>query len=417
MTKVARMITARYLDPTSRSFEQTIVGWLMRELPTANRFLMASGYLDTTVLDWLEEPISSLRGRGGTTSAIIGSNGGQTSTEDVERMLALFEDGLFLDYAEGGIFHPKVYVLEHPTRAQAAVASANFTTRGAIANVEAGLIVETDVVGPQVKEPIAGIVESLNPDRYPHAVQIHSPDDIKRLKSLGVLGRMVRQEPVTVTDDTVAGRQRRARHSAGFGRREVVADIPKRRPVPVPPPPVPREPDMAEGTPLYCGFVFAGNDLKNTGTRELSVSSDVRRWAADVLGREIEVGEGTLLEFDIEARLAASPGNIHVTSAPVRLWSAGASGGTHQDVRLVLGSRLKGSLDDESVQITGRPVAPGSIGVFELPAGPADEPVRLTVVLRDDREFPALEARLGKTGREQKLHFGTDRPPDLPDWP
>jgi hypothetical protein len=332
-------------------------------------------------------------------------------------MLALFEDSLFLDYAEGGIFHPKVYILDHGTRVQAAVASANFTTKGAIANVEAGLIIETDLVGPPAEEPIAGMIGSLDPNRYPHAVQIHSLADIERLKKLGVIGRILRQEAVTVKDDVAASRQRRARSDAGFGRREVVSGIPKRSLAQVSIQPATGVPGLAPpGGILYCGFVFAKNDLKDTGTRELSVSSDIRKWAADVLGRDIMVGEGTLFNIDIEARLAASPGTIFVTPAPVRLWSAGASGGTHQDLRLVLGTQLKGSLDEESVRITGRSVAPGSIGVFELPGRPQSAPARLTVVLRDDPEFPALEARLGKTGREQKLHFSTHEPLALPDW-
>jgi hypothetical protein len=380
---------------------------------------MASGYVDATVLDWLEEPLSHLIERGGVTSAIIGSNGGETSVEDVERMLPLFEHGLFLDYAEGGIFHPKVYVVGHPTRTQAAVTSANFTTRGAIANVEAGLIVETDLVGPPAEEPIAGIISSLDPDRYPHAVQVHSLADIENLKKIGVIGRAVRHESETVKNDVVAGRQRRARANAGFGRREVVTGIPKRSPIPTSSAPASAASTVKQsssGSPLYCGFVFSRNDLKDTGTRELSVSSSIRKWAAGILDREIEVGEGPLFEIDIEARLAASPGNIIVTPAPVRLWSAGGSGGTHQDVRLALGSQVKRGIDAEAVLITGRPVPAGSIGVFEMPAHPKDAPARLTVVLRDDPEFPALKARLGKTGREQKLHFSTNEPLDLPEW-
>jgi hypothetical protein len=411
------MITARYLDPTARTFDQTVFGWLLEELPTARRFWLASGYVDAAILDWLEAPILALRERGGSASAIVGSNGGQTSAEDVERLLGLFDEDLFIDYAEGGIFHPKIYALEHPDRIQAAIGSANFTVRGAIANVEAGLVIETNVVGPPAEEPLAAIINSLNPEKYPHATQISSTEDIGRLEKIGVLGRAVRQESVTVKNDDDASRQRRARTANGFGQRGIVMGIPARnwQYAPRPAPQAHPKPEAADSH-LYCGFVFSKNDLKNTGTREVSVSSGIRSWAAGILGRPIEVGEGTLFEIDIEARLSASPGSIFVTLDPVRLWSAGASGGTHQDVRLVLGTHLKGGLDDESVLITGRPVAPGSIGVFELPADPRKEPVRLTIVLADDDQFSELEARLRKVGREQKLNFSSHERPSLPIW-
>ncbi len=410
---------ARYLDPTVRNFDHSVVGWLLAELPTATSFAFASGYVDASVLDWLEESISELRGRGGRAQALVGSNGGQTSATDVERLLAVVGDELYIEYAEGGIFHPKVYVVDQPGRVQAAVGSANFTTPGSLVNVEASLIVETDDIGPPPEEPLASIVASIQPAKYPHATQVRDQTDIDRLKRLGVIDRITRRSAVTVPSQSTASRQRRQRQNAGFARRGVVDGIPtptRRRVVSTPTPALAQP--VPAGSLSYCGLEFSSNDLKDVGTREISVSSGIRDWAEGVLGRAIQVGEGDLFDVEIDGRLGASPGNVLRTPEPVRIWAAGGSGGTHQDVRLVLGTSLKGELDDEATLITGLPIPAGSIGVFELPPDPATEAVRLTVFLPDDPEFTSLQQRLGTTGREQKAHFRTStKPPELPDWP
>ena len=105
------------------------------------------------------------------------------------------------------------------------------------------------------------------------------------------------------------------------------------------------------------------------------------------------------------------------TPEPVRIWAAGSSGGTHQDVRLVLGSRLKTALDDEAVQVTGLPMPPESIGVFELPDNPRLQPVRLTVFLPSDADYAPVEALLTRSGREQKKHFRVASLVQIPPWP
>ena len=159
------------------------------------------------------------------------------------------------------------------------------------------------------------------------------------------------------------------------------------------------------------------DDLKDTGTREISVSRSLRSWVKQVLGRPIQAGEGNLFEVIIDGRLAASPSSVARTPEPVRIWAAGSSGGTHQDVRLVFGSRLKADLDDEAVLVSGAPVLPESIGVFEPPANPKQQPLRLTVFLPSDPAYAAVKSLLGRTGREQKLHFRVPVLPQIPRWP
>ena len=121
------MLSVRYLDPTTRTFDESVLGWLLTEIPSASTVRLATGYFEASVLDWLEEPLEALQQRGGSVQALIGSNGGQTGRADLERLLNVLASGpggtLHVEYAEGGIFHPKVFTVESPTRAAAVIGS------------------------------------------------------------------------------------------------------------------------------------------------------------------------------------------------------------------------------------------------------------------------------------------------------
>lgn len=415
------MVSVRYLDPTTRTFDESLVGWLLAELPAANRLRFATAYFDASVLDWLQEPFEELIDRSGSVQALIGSNGGQTSRTDLERFLRITEpdaaSSLHVEYAEGGIFHPKVFVVEQADAVKAVVGSANLTTNGSLVNVEAGIAVSTDIVGPPTEQPLDMIVRSIDSARA-NAFEVRASDDLERLERLGIIGRVVRRAASNVTQGR-AERQRERRRRQGVRTRTSVSGIPPRTRRPTPAAPVPTGPPRPAPTAAieYYGLEFSANDLKDTGTREISVSSSLRAWAATLLGRSIQPGDGTLFELIIEGRLAGSPASVTRTPEPVRIWAAGGSGGTHQDVRLVLGSHLKTALDDEAVGLTGLPIPPDSIGVFELPRDPNTQEVRLTVFLPSDSDYPTIEALLGRTGREQKEHFRVASLPAVPPWP
>jgi hypothetical protein len=416
------MISVRYLDPTLRRFDASVLGWLLSELPSASTVRFATGYFEASVLDWLEEPLEALLKRGGSAQALIGSNAGQTGRADLERLLDILSHSpggtLHVEYAEGGIFHPKVFVVESPKRAAAAIGSANLTSNGSLVNVEAGVVLETDEVGPPPESPIDAVIASIDPGPRPDAFSITNKGDLDRLEKLGIIGRVVKTSPANVTQ-AQADRQRERRGRAGVRTRPGVSGIPARTRRPTAGRRPAARPTLAPvaNTGDFYGLRFTPNDLKTTGTREFSVSRSMRDWAETVLGRALVSGEGTLFSVVIEGRLAASPVSIASTTDPVRIWVAGGSGGTHADVRMVLGNRLRTELEDEAIRLTSLPIPGGSIGVFQLPDDPQTEPARLTVFLPSDATFASVEALLGRTGREQKLHFRVAALPQLPPWP
>ena len=418
------VLSVRYLDPTARSFDQTVLGWLLGELPAATGLRFATAYFDASVLDWLEEPLEELLQRGGSVQALVGSNGGGTDRTDLERLLGVLGDGpggtLHVEYAEGGIFHPKIFVVEAPGRVSAVVGSANLTANGSLVNVEAGVILETDQPGPPPEAPIDEVVASIDPAPRPDAFEITSPADLDRLATLGIIGRIIKTAPANVTQPQ-AVRQRERRRRAGVRTRPGVSGIPARTRSRTATRATRRRRTVARSAPAvtgdFYGVRFAPNDLKTTGTREFSVSKSMRDWAETVLGRSIVPGEGTLFSVVMEGRLAASPMSVVSSIEPVRIWAAGGSGGTHADVRMVLGNRIRTQLENEAIQVTGLPIPGGSVGVFQLPTNPQTEPARLTVFLAGDAGFASLAGLLGRTGREQKLHFRAASLPQMPRWP
>lgn len=422
------MLAVRYLNSTERQLDQTLLGWLLDHLPTATRFSGASAYFDGRILDWLEEPLEDLLNRGGAARIVVGSNSGITRKTDLERLLTTLEPGmpqssLAVEYYDDAIFHPKVFVVESAGVVRAIVGSANLTANGSVLNIEAGIEVVTDEPGPPAEPPLDSILLSI--ENRPAARPVTSLADLDALERLGIIGRERVATPAP--DARRAASQRQSRRGQGIGLAGTVAGIPPRTRRPTPPPRPParrrRRPATAPSTPppvtpgiTTVTLEFSANDLKTTGTREISVSLGLREWAEAVLGRTIVAGEGTLFEVNIYSRLSLTPTRVFETPQPVRIWAAGGSGGTHTDIRLVLGNALRADLDNEALRVTGMPLRGGALGVFELPDDPSIRPVRLTVVTQDDPSHAGLLAGLARRGRSRKLE-SIGAVPGLATWP
>ncbi len=380
------VLTIRYLDSTRRQLAETLLGWLLDHLPTANRLTVATAYFDGKVLDWVEEPIESLINRGGSARFVVGSNSGITRKTDLERLWRVLEPGapnstLAVEYYDDAIFHPKVFVIEQPDCVRALIGSGNFTANGSVLNIEAALEVATDEVGPPPEPPLDNILASF--ETRAAARSVTSTADLQALEQLGIIGRERVSTPAP--DARKAASQRQRCRAQGIGLAGVVNGIPTptRRPTPPPPPPPPTPPappvppvpppPTPPAPPTGITVVtleFSDNDLKTTGTREISVSLGMREWAEAVLGRAIIPGEGTLFEVSIYGRLLLTPSRVFRAPQPNRIWAAGGSGGTHTDLRLVLGNSLRADLHDEAVRATGVPLTGGALGIFELPNNP-----------------------------------------------
>lgn len=436
------MLSVRYLNSTRRQIGETLLGWLLTHLPTATRFSAASAYFDAKILNWLEKPLEDLLNRGGAARIVVGSNSGVTRRTDLERLWNVLQGGapqstLAVEYYDDAIFHPKVFVVEGQGVVRAIVGSANLTANGSLLNIEAGIEVSTDQPGPPPEPPLDSILDSI--ENRPAARPVTSITDLASLENLGIIGR----ERVTTPTPNArrAAAQRQSRRRQGIGLAGTVAGIPAptRRPTPAPrprpapaprarppvrrpapTPPAPRAPVAPPPPPRLTTVTleFSTNDLKMVGTKEISVSLSLRRWAEAVLGRAIVPGEGTLFDMTIYGRLSLTPTRVFETPQPVRIWAAGGSGGTHTDIRLVLGNSLRGDLETEAVRVTGRALRGGALGIFQLPGDPTRSPVRLTVVTQGDPAHPRLRSLLAQpTGsRSRKLeHVGAIR--GLAAWP
>lgn len=416
----------RYVDSTSRAFDQTLLAWLLAELPQARVFAAATGYIDSGVLDWIEPNLASLLAGGGTLTLAVGSNQGQTSREDVERLFALIEahitagSSLFVVHIPGGLFHPKTYFASRPGHFSALIGSPNLTAASSTVNIETAVVVESD----QLEAPLDLIQASMTRAAFAglaNAFEVTSVADIGNLEGMGAIGV---PRPVTrpATGLPAANAARARRRLARFPPGTRVLGVPPptarrrgTRHVPALLPPaifIPITPAAAT-----VAFVFSPNDLKQTGTREFSVPAAVRGWAGGVLGVPVQAAQGDLLHFTLLARLAGAPNTVSETPAPVRLWSAGASGGTHRDVRMVIGSLVRDELEETSQSLRGVGVLGADIGVLELPADPTTSPVRLTVYQSADADFPTLDALCvrapGALKRQAVLTGGVVVPP----WP
>ena len=416
----------RYVDSTSRAFDQTLLGWLLRELPTASYFAAATGYFYANILDWVEPQLDSLLRRGGKACLAIGSNQGQTSREDLERLFALLEPhlgaetALFVVHIPGGLFHPKTYFVSGPSHAAAFVGSANLTSASGTRNVEAAVTLEGGALEPPL-DAISVALSSTSLAALANAFRVGSAADLATLEAMGAIG-VPRPVTPTGTGGTVGASERARQRLGVFPAATRVLGVPAptarrrgTRAAVAPPPGTLLPPVIAAGA--IVAFVFSPNDLKQTGTREFSVPESVRTWAGGVLGGPVRAGQGDLLHVNVLARLASAPNTVVGTPGLVRIWSAGATGGTHQDVRMVVGSTVRTELEDLSVILYGTGLHGGDIGVLQLPVDPTAEPVRLTVYRPGDADFAALDGVCARMGRQQKRQSILGPTPAIARWP
>lgn len=408
-----------FLDTSKRAVSETLLHWLTTHIPQATEFRGATGYFSASVLDWLEAPLAAMIAQGGELTLFVGSNQGGTTKADLARLIDVVEPSttrrVFVEFYDDALFHPKCFVVRSERTVNALVGSANLTLASSLVNIEMGLTLESDRPDVPYEHPIDEIMATL--ESRERSIPIRDSSDLDRLAALGIIDRNVAAPPRPTLSATVARalsvqRQRRAATGTMLG---AVAGFPRR---PARPGTAgPRIRLIPATSPVVAGLAFSSNDLKLTGTREFSVSRGIRTWAESVLGRPIVAGEGTLFDVEIEGRLASVPSRVHVTPQRVRIWAAGGSGGTHADVRLVLGSSLREALEQDSIALGGLGLTPGDIGVFELPKNPSTSPVRLSVFQPSDVQYVTLDGMAVRVGREQKRHFTVAALPLIPRWP
>jgi hypothetical protein len=138
------------------------------------------------------EDLRAFRGRGGTSTLLVGISQGGASRQGLEMAADLF-DRVFIVHDEGVTFHPKVYLAEGSTRARLLVGSANLTAGGLQANYEASLHVELDLAEPAdvaLRDEIRAYVQRLVAD-----VGIVRPLDD------GLLAELVRNRRYRIQDE------------------------------------------------------------------------------------------------------------------------------------------------------------------------------------------------------------------------
>jgi hypothetical protein len=417
-------VIVRYIDSRTREHQDTILGWLLQELPDARLALISTGYFDAALLDWTQPHFETILDHGGEVHFVVGSNRGQASKQDLGRILDIVQkaplrSSLYVVHLPDAIYHPKTYVAERPGRVAALVGSPNFTVAAATRHVETAVILESDHREP----PIDQIAASLMPaqtDLLPNAYRVAGVDDLDELAHIGVIG--VQRPAPPPSPPTLVGRGRAARRRGRFPAAGLIAGTPPPTAKPagavlLPAPPPAAAPAPAPPAARRVAFQFAANDLKLTGTREFSVPAGVREWIAQITGSPVASGQGDLLRVNLYARLASAPNAVFESPEQVRIWASGATGGTHFDVRFVIGNHVKLELDRESTLLYGEGLGGGDIGVLELPADPINQPVRLTVVRPADPSHAGLDAILTTSGTQKKRQAVGDLVPAPPPWP
>ena len=184
--------------------------------PETIRFLRwQSGYFGVDGLAPMVSLIQSLATRSLPISCVLGSNGGETSDQDVANLADLIgcpradaKIGI-LSYTTG-LFHPKVYHLTRLDGSQTAyVGSANLTLPGVTGlNVEAGIILDSSDGDPtKPLQEISAAIDAWFDGTRPDAAIVYNTADIPPLVASGLLGvvpapRPPRQSPAGTSGTT-----------------------------------------------------------------------------------------------------------------------------------------------------------------------------------------------------------------------
>ena len=187
----------QYIDTGSRESTHALGSWLSSLNADYIKHLRCqSGYFNGDGLAPLVPLIKSLAKRDLQISCVLGSNGGETNSKDIEVLVDLIgcpraRAKIAIVRYTTGLYHPKVYHLTRRDGSQAAyVGSANLTSAGVTGlNVEAGLILDTALGDPE--QPLNQISSSVDEwfDGKRQGVDIISENsDIQLLVDRGVLG-------------------------------------------------------------------------------------------------------------------------------------------------------------------------------------------------------------------------------------
>ncbi len=206
----------RYLDSGRRDAGEAVGTWLdaiVRDGVEELRF--QTGFFSRDALRWIAPALERLRDTDSLVRAVVGSNDGGTTDEDVDALAVAL--GLPRSTAQLGVvtytsgyFHPKtIHVRLVGGRSVAYVGSANLTRSGISGlHVEAGLVLDSsegddsDLLATIAQAVDAWFVAPVRPGFHP----VTAPDDVAGLVAAGVL-----------TEASVAEEQRRARESAASG--------------------------------------------------------------------------------------------------------------------------------------------------------------------------------------------------------
>lgn len=142
----------RYIDSGRRDPASAVGSWFQSivQAGDVSAIRWQTGFFSADGLGHLAPTLDSLRRTGGTVTALIGSNNGDTLASDIDRLITLMgiprpNAHLGVISFSGAFFHPKVYHFTRQDGAQAAyVGSANLTSAGiGSLHVEAGVLLDT----------------------------------------------------------------------------------------------------------------------------------------------------------------------------------------------------------------------------------------------------------------------------------
>jgi hypothetical protein len=159
--------SVRYADSASRSVSDTVHGWLVEHLPSAERFACQTGYFRFEALESFADEITHMLAAGGRFDLAVGVNEERLTASDLEETLALVEEWIPTQAsftvigARNGLFHPKTYHVTLPgDRHVAAVGSANFTPPGLGHHVEACVFLDDAEDDPSVLAAVEAAILS-----------------------------------------------------------------------------------------------------------------------------------------------------------------------------------------------------------------------------------------------------------------
>jgi HKD family nuclease len=124
--------------------EQQLGSQLNELIRQASAFHAITAWTQLSGLTLVEDSLRDLRLRGGTSSILVGVDGGIATKESLALALDLFDLATVFHDTGNRLFHPKVYKVELPSETVVITGSSNLTGSGLFANYEANVMVRLD---------------------------------------------------------------------------------------------------------------------------------------------------------------------------------------------------------------------------------------------------------------------------------